>query len=230
MRRFLYLAFLLLAGCARLIPTDPEAAMQLVRQAEAQTAAGDFAGAAQSISAAIAQDRGQGSLYLQHGALLERMADPAGAREAYRTGLRRIPAEDPRQRTLAWRLGLLFALKLNAPGEALRLLPLLPGSAAREDLLGVLALQAGNPPDALGNFERALEQADDSELGAAILYHLSLAHGVAGDEPLALSHLYHAATRTRHPGLRGDLETLWARLSADTPAAPSSSPAPATIK
>jgi tetratricopeptide (TPR) repeat protein len=218
MRLLSPLVFLLLfTGCAAVAP-DPQTAENFRRQAEELVAVRDFITAADRLGQAIDYQPEDSSLYLRRGELLERSGDLNAARRIYRRALNLLPDADPQRPEIIHHLALLYALKLDGIGKARGLLPELPeGSAARADLLGVLALQGERGKEALQHFDQALARNPGDELAAAILYHASLASYGLGDEKTTLGNLYQAAMRTSSPALSRDIEILWERIDKEMP-------------
>ncbi len=217
MKSLFLLLLLLFAGCATVAP-DPQAAETFRRQAEELAAARDFPAAAKRLGQAIEYQPADSSLNLRRGELLECSGELGAARRAYLRALNLLPEEDPRRPEILHRLALLYVFKLDGIGKAHKLLTELPeGSAARADLLGVLALRKERDREALQFFEQALAQNPGDDLAAAILYHASLASYRLGDEKTTLGSLYRAAKRTSSPALSRDIEILWDQINEATP-------------
>jgi tetratricopeptide (TPR) repeat protein len=212
--RFLPL-LLLLTGCSLLASPDPQRADAYRLRAETAVAEKDYRGGADLLRKALPYAPHDGSLALRQGELLERIGDLRGARKTYRRGLKHA-GKTSQQQILAWRLGLLLALQLDAPAKAQPLLEQIPaGTPWRADLLGVLALQDARPREALLHFNQALAAAGDEQTAATVLYHVALAYSRVGDEKNTLGSLFHAINRADHLGVIGDLERLWDALIAD---------------
>lgn len=213
--RFLPLV-LFLAGCTALISPDPQRAADYRLQAETAVTEKDWQGGADLLRKAALHAPTDGALALRQAELLERAGDPRGARKVYRRGLKKVSEESQRQ-TLAWRLGLLLSLQLDAPAKARPLLEQIsPEDPLRADLLGALALQEGDPRQALAYFNRALAAQPDDQVAATILYHAALAYHQVGDEKNTFGSLFHAINRAEHLGVIGDIERLWDALIADS--------------
>jgi tetratricopeptide (TPR) repeat protein len=215
----LTLCLLLPAGCALFAGAPPGTAEEHRSRAEGLVSSRDYAGAADELAHALRLAPRDGELYLRAGEVLEAADRSQEAADIYDRGRRALPADEPLQAELAWRLALLQALRLDRPQRAEELLPALPAaSAARADLEGVLALAEGKPREALILFSSALQRGPQKQTAAAILYHAALAYHRLGDEKNTFGSLYQAINLAEHLGLTRDIEAFFRALSQARPA------------
>jgi len=213
----LLLIFCMIWGCSALRP-DRLSVEQHLAQADALQAKRDYAGAAEELAKVIRQRPTDGSLFLRRGELLEAAKAPAQAEKAYRRGLAALAAGAPERTELNYRLLQVLTLKLGTPEQAKPLLSSLPaGSIEYGDARGCLAYGEGRYREALQLFEQAEQQAQDLDLKARILYHVSLTYHRLGDDDHAMLALFNAINQAQSLGVRKDIEYFFYDLRGQTP-------------
>lgn len=174
----------------------------------------DYVGAAAKLEVAIAKDPRQAAPYLQLCDVLEALGQNAEAHKTLLQGIKEVAAQDPMQRQMNYRSGLLAALKLGDRKSAEAVVKALPESAEKSDLQGVLALLDQQTKPALDRFVEALPRAADQDAEARIHYHAALAHHGAQDLDNAMASLFNAINKATNLALIKDIETLWSELYA----------------
>lgn len=208
---FLLLLLLLLTGPASAADssTDP-----LLSEAQALILDKDYVGAAAKLEVAIAKNPDQAGPYLQLCDVLEALGQDAEAQKTLQQGIKAAAAQDPQQRQMKYRSGLLAALKLADRKTAEAIVKALPAGYEKSDLQGVLALLDKQSKIALDQFVEALPKAGDQDAEARIHYHAALAHHGAADLDNAMASLFNAINKASNLALIKDIEKLWTELYA----------------
>lgn len=213
--RTMLLLFLLLAlACGPSLAVAASSADPLLKEAEELVIGKDYVGAAAKLEVAIAQNPQQAAAYLQLCDVLEALGQNAEAQKTLQQGIKAAAAQDPLQRQLSYRSGLLAALKLDDRKTAEAVAKALPASAEKSDLQGVLALLDQQTQPALERFVEALPKATGHDAEARIHYHAALAHHGADDLDNAMASLFNAINKATNLALIKDIEQLWGKLYA----------------
>ncbi len=213
----LILCFLLLPSCGPL-RLDRLTAEQHLAQAETFKGKRDYASSAKSLGKALHKRPTDGSLYLQHGEMLEVSGQPERARKTYLKGLETTLDDDLSRNDLNYRLLQLLTLKLADPESAAPLLKAVAaGSAQHLDARGCLAYGLKRYQEALQLFAQAQEHTTEQDLSARLLYHSALAYHQLGDDDNAMLALFHAINRAQSLGVSKDIEYFFNDLKGLNP-------------
>lgn len=209
------LVVILMGGCTlmRTPPTDPAVADDRFFEAEQAIRTGDLQGADGLLQAAEEADPLNPRTYLRLGNLLELAMDPPRAAAAYRRGIAHAQGTSELAE-LAYRCGLLAALKLDDRKLARELLSSLPqNDPRREDLAAALAIAEGDGRTALAHLNQARNHPVTAEQGALLSYHAARAYQLLGDIDHARTALYSAVNLAGRTAIVKDIEQLRNQLN-----------------
>jgi tetratricopeptide (TPR) repeat protein len=209
------LLLLFLAGCAAtVLRDDPRPVAEIVIQAEALRAAGDYATAAHLYAGLASREPTVGQHYLRCGEMLEALGDDGAARKIYRQAILTVPRFSAVHLELMHRYSLLDAKNRFELETAERLVhAMTKGTMEQYDTVAFLLYQSGQYEKALEFLEKAMARSYTDDQKALVLYHMALIHAGLKDRANTYGAIYYALRNAEHRGVLHDLELLWRELN-----------------